>query len=111
MSGGSYEYVEYKLENNPLDNAGIRQLRQMYLDLLDPNGEREPHEREIGEILSKVYVDLHAITKQAVAVVTPILPLLHAIEWETSGDWSKEQVQEAWVEYQKSKSLNGASRS
>lgn len=87
MSGGSFEYLYYKRDGGIIDN--LEQLEAM---------ERYCRENDFHDAADELYQYIllvktcqRRMNKQA----DYLQGLMHAIEWECSGDWGRDSVIEA----------------
>jgi hypothetical protein len=90
MSGGSYDYLRYKLEDDPLNGYAMSKLADMVHDLSDPlsHAGRLDAAPEIGAALNGLRAELLTLRKRALKRVEAYAELIEAVEWTVSGDRS-----------------------
>jgi len=88
MSGGHFDYVEYKLEDERVFSA-VSDLNEMvsYLFMI-----KKP---EAAIAVLNLILDLDNIKLQLEQRIKPMIPLIHAVEWEASGDWNAGDIDRA----------------
>jgi uncharacterized protein Usg len=98
MSGGSYDYLEFKLEDNAYGGNAMELLAKMVHDLTDSQSYISKYDAapEVGAQLNAMRAQLRTLSGMAYAIVEKHAPLIHAVEWTVSSDWGKESIREAW---------------
>ena len=93
MSGGSFEYVCFKLEDENEIFKSLPQLERMVSYLHD----RGKH--EAADEIHKIKLQLETLQHRALVVGGYIKDLAYACEWWASGDWGEETFDETWKEH------------
>lgn len=96
MSGGSFEYLYYKLEDEPFSEYNLSLLEDMIMFL-----NNEMNETEMASELRKLHTHLTESLRQSKEKVEKLSNLMYAIEWYVSGD--SNNIDEAWEEYKAGK--------
>lgn len=96
MSGGSFEYLYYKLKDEPLSEYNLSLLEDMIMFLND-----EMNETEMASELRELHTHLTETLRQSKEKVEKLSDLMYAIEWYVSGD--SYYIDEAWEEYKAGK--------
>ena len=94
MSGGSYNYMYFKVEDDPL-NVDQRDLETM-AERLAEMGYHDAA-RETYECL----LDIRATRARFEARAKRMADVWHAVEWFDSGDYGREQVTESIEKYRR----------
>lgn len=89
MSGGSFDYVCFKLEDETQIFSALDDLRNMesYLRARDKQAAAD-------EIMSAI-LKLETAQRRALCIGKHIYDLAYAAEWWASGDWDDQGIQEA----------------
>lgn len=93
MSGGSFEYVCYKAQDDTVFQA-TEQLQEMATYL------RQVNKPDIASEIEAFTNYILEMKEAAIKRGMQISDLLKAVEWWASGDWSESSVDTAWQEYQ-----------
>lgn len=94
MSGGSFNYL-------------FRRLEALHDELLVPVEDldgmehtlRQMHEPDVADAIAGLARDIREKAKALEVRVEPIARVAKAVEWWCSGDWSREQMRKAFVEW------------
>ena len=97
MSGGSFGYLYFKIEDAPLDEGSLEMLGKMAAWLA------EQGQAPAAQELTRVHEQLSALRKLALATVRVrgFLNLLEAAEWWCSGDIDQKDFEDVWRKYAK----------
>lgn len=88
MSGGSFDYLEYR-------QGTVEEYDRLRLEALDRGASVE----------SKAILDIHALVlalKDVERLRVKLGPIIHAVEWTVSCDWGHDQMLEAFAKYERS---------
>jgi len=99
MSGGSFDYLFMKIEDEPLGWLVFEELKEM-IDWLSEN-----NERDAADELKGLYAYLTDIRDKINSKLTPqLLDVMRGTEWWCSGDTDQNSFKIVWQNYCESKS-------
>jgi len=89
MSGGSFNYVCFKLEDESQIFAALDDLRDMESYL------RQRGKHEAADEIQSAILKLETAQRRALRIGKHIFDLAYATEWWASGDWDDKGIEEA----------------
>lgn len=89
MSGGSFEYVCFKLDDEDQIFSSLKELRNMESYL------RARGKQEAADEIQQAIFKLETCQRRALNIGKHIHDLAYAVEWWASGDFGEEDVDEA----------------
>lgn len=99
MSGGSFDYLYSKIDNeNPLDTWTLELLEKMSEWLAEP----EQNQKAAADEIKRVHSELSEIKERIfkLAQNRPFLDLLKGAEWWCSHDTVKDDFESEWAKYE-----------
>ncbi len=93
MSGGSFEYVCFKLEDETEIFNALPQLEEM-VTYLHTYGKHEA-----ADEIHRAKLQLETLQHRALVVGKYIQDLAYACEWWASGDWGEDDFDAKWKEH------------
>lgn len=97
MSGGSFDYLYSKLENEPLDIGNLSLLRSMF-ELLESEGEVEASST-LKELYKEVEEKIDELDKFLNDKILPLQKVMKGAEWWFSCDSSQDVFQLEYVKF------------
>lgn len=93
MSGGRFDHLWYKVTDDEKIFATFDNLRDCEEFL------RSYGQQFAADEILRYRLELETRYHQLLVMGERLEPLLYAAEWWASGDWSKDQFEQAWKEY------------
>ncbi len=91
MSGGSFNYVAFKVQDdNPFEATHDLKAMEQWL--------REKGKHDAADEILKLILMIETAERRISVMVKRIYPILHGAEWWGSSDWGEDQFDETVVE-------------